>query len=464
MERKARLLVVGSLVCNQQELIDNLMDKGWYISAAGSLSQAEIHLTEAEHGAGILCLNKDNSMQDLKQVEQLVMRSDMEWMALLHETNLDDPMLCKLLGHLFIAYQTEPVDIAQVDCLMRHAVAMKRLRVEAIFAHEPNEHEIEQGDEFEMVGTVPAMRKIFDTIRRVASVDAPVFINGESGTGKELAAQAIHERSRRASAPFIAVNCGALPSNLIQSELFGYEKGAFTGASQQKIGQIEAATGGTLFLDEIGDLPLELQVNLLRFLEEKTIRPIGALDEKHVDVRVLSATHVDLEKAIEAGRFREDLYHRLNVLQVNIPPLKERQGDIEILAKFFFNKFSAEKSIKVRGFSQEALTIMRQYHWPGNIRELINRVRRAMVMCEQRLIKPADLGLERRSSNRNIITLEQARNSAEKDALISALSRNKYKVKKAAEELGVSRVTLYRLMEKHDLARKEESTVFLSPA
>ncbi|MGQ4877923.1 sigma 54-interacting transcriptional regulator [Billgrantia sp. LNSP4103-1] len=463
MENKARLLMVGSLGSSQKEFVNRMLEKGWCIDTASTLAQAEAHLAEAEHEAGIMCLS-DSSIVDLKRVERLVIRSDMEWMALLLQLELNDPMLCNTLGNLFMAYQPEPVDTDQVDCLMQHAVAMKRLRTEEAAALRHQASESEQRSAFEMVGTVPAMQKVFNTIRRVASVDAPVFISGESGTGKELAARAIHERSQRAEAPFVAVNCGALPSNLIQSELFGHEKGAFTGASQQKIGQIEAAAGGTLFLDEIGDLPLELQVNLLRFLEEKTIQRIGALDEIHVDVRVLSATHVDLEKAVEEGRFREDLYHRLNVLQVSIPPLRERQDDIEILAKFFFDKFIEEKSMKVRGFSQEALALMRQYHWPGNIRELINRVRRAMVMCEQRLIKPLDLGLERRTSNRNVITLEEARNSAEKEALICALSRNKHKVKKAADELGVSRVTLYRLMEKHQLARKGESSASLSSA
>jgi DNA-binding NtrC family response regulator len=456
MDNKARLLMVGTLANSQQGVVENMLERGWAVTTAGTLAQAEAMLAEDELEAGIFCLNEENT-RELKRIERLVIRSEMEWMALLHETGLEDPALCNILSNLFMAYQPEPIDIDQLDCLMQHAVAMKRLRTEEV-AHKP------LGSEFEMVGTVPAMKKVFDTIRRVASVDAPVFISGESGTGKELAARAVHERSQRASEPFVAVNCGALPSNLIQSELFGHEKGAFTGASQQKIGQIEAAAGGTLFLDEIGDLPLELQVNLLRFLEEKTIQRIGALDEIHVDVRILSATHVDLEKAVEEGRFREDLYHRLNVLQVNIPPLRERQDDIEILARFFFEKFIEEKSMKVRGFSQEALALMRQYHWPGNIRELINRVRRAMVMCEQRLIKPADLGLERRSSNRNVITLEQARNSAEKEALISALSRNKHKVKKAADELGVSRVTLYRLMEKHELTRKGEHDVPLTSA
>ncbi|MBA2777868.1 sigma-54 dependent transcriptional regulator [Billgrantia kenyensis] len=457
MENKARLLMVGSIQGNQQDFVGGMEDRGWKISPAKDLVQATAMLADAEHDAGIYCLSQGRT-SDLKAMEKMIIHSDMEWMALVDEAELEDPRLCKSLSKLFMAFQSRPVEIDQIDCLMQHAAAMKQLRKEGSYSAPHQEAE------FEMVGTVPVMKKLFDTIRRVASVDAPVFINGESGTGKELAARAIHERSQRASAPFVAVNCGALPNNLIQSELFGHEKGAFTGASQQKIGQIEAAAGGTLFLDEIGDLPLELQVNLLRFLEEKTIQRIGAIEEIHVDVRVLSATHVDLEKAVEEGRFREDLYHRLNVLQVSIPPLRERQEDIEVLAKFFFDKFIEDKSTNVRGFSQDALTLMRQYHWPGNIRELINRVRRAMVMCDQRLIKPTDLGLERRSSNRSIITLEQARNNAEKDALISALCRNKHNVKKAADELGVSRVTLYRLMEKHELTRKGEQTVSLSTA
>ena len=455
MEYKARLLMVGLLSTGQQEFVEVMSGKGWQVDTASTLSQAEALLTEKSYETGIFCLH-GCGYHDCKRIEQLIVRSGMEWMALLHEPELENPELCQILGNLFMAYQSEPIAIEQIDCLMQHAAAMKRLREEEFTQARPHGHE------FEMVGNVPAMQKVFDTLRRVTQVDAPVLIRGEPGTGKQLAARAIHEGSWRASEPFIAVNCGALPSNLIQSELFGHEKGAFTGANQQKIGQIEAAGGGTLFLDDIGNLPLELQGNLLRFLEEKTIQRIGAVDEIHVDVRVLSSSHVNLENAVEEGRFREDLYHRLNVLQVDMPPLRERQQDIEVLATFFFNQFIEEKSMKVRGFSQDALAVMQQYHWPGNIREFINRVRRAMVMCEQRLIKPADLGLERRELNRNAITLEEARNSAEKKALISALSRNRHKVKKAADELGVSRVTLYRLMEKHQLTRKSEAPAALS--
>ena len=456
MNNKSKLLMIGSLEYDQEQLTRRLNEKGWEISTVSTLDQAETVLSKNEHDVGLCALNQ-TSIMELNNLEKLMLHSEMEWVALVPSDKLDDPLLAKILVTLFMAFQLEPVDIEELDCLMLHAAAMTSLRKKHTGKTTSSE------EKFEMVGTVPAMQKVFNTIRRVASVDAPVFIQGESGTGKELAARAIHERSLRACAPFIAVNCGALPGNLIQSELFGHEKGAFTGANQRKIGQIEAASHGTLFLDEIGDLPLELQVNLLRFLEEKTIQRIGSVEETQVDVRVLSATHVDLEKAVEEGRFREDLYHRLNVLQVELPPLRQRQEDIEILAKFFFQKFIEDKPMKVKGFSQEALTLIRQYHWPGNIRELINRVRRAMVMCEQRLIKPADLGLERRYANRSLITLEQARNNAEKEALVSALCRNKYKVKKAAAELGVSRVTLYRLMEKHELTRKEEVAMPLAP-
>jgi DNA-binding NtrC family response regulator len=250
----------------------------------------------------------------------------------------------------------------------------------------------------------------------------------------------------------MAVNCGALPANLIQSELFGHEKGAFTGAHQRKIGRIEAAAGGTIFLDEIGDLSLDLQVNLLRFLQAKTIERVGGTQSLQVDVRVIAATHVDLERAVAEGRFREDLYYRLNVLHLRVPALRERENDIELLARFFFEKFAKEKNPQVRGFSQQALQVMNTYAWPGNVRELINRIRRAMVMCENRLMTPGDLGLERRSARRTIRTLVGARAAAEKEAIQYALRHTGNNVSRAARELRISRVTLYRLIEKYSIA------------
>ncbi|QJQ98329.1 sigma-54 dependent transcriptional regulator [Halomonas sp. PGE1] len=308
-----------------------------------------------------------------------------------------------------------------------------------------------------LVGSSPAIQTLMRDIDKIAAVDAPVLITGESGTGKELTARLIHTRSARHTGPFNAVNCGALPAGLIQSELFGHERGAFTGADRRKVGIIESTSGGTLFLDEIGDLPLELQVNLLRFLEDHRFLRLGAQRESEVDVRVLAATHVDLEGAVREGRFREDLYHRLNVLQARTPPLRERPEDIEQLANHFFQQFRREASRRVRGFSHDSLITMRQHAWPGNVRELINRVRRAMVMCEQRLITPDALGLERRNGlSREGLSLEQIRDGAEREAVIAALARNKQQVLHAARELGVSRATLYRLIEKHHLHRTLE--------
>ncbi|HGG60372.1 MAG TPA: sigma-54-dependent Fis family transcriptional regulator [Gammaproteobacteria bacterium] len=308
----------------------------------------------------------------------------------------------------------------------------------------------------EMVGNSAAMRPIFRQIGKMARVDAPVMINGESGTGKELAARRIHALSSRASKPFVAVNCAAIPHNLIHSELFGHEKGAFTGATQRKIGRIESANGGTIFLDEIGDLSLDLQVNLLRFLQEGTIERVGGTESMELDIRVISATHVDLAKAVEEGRFREDLYYRLNVLHLVLPALREREGDILDIAEANLRKFAAESpGSKARGFTEDAKRLMNVYHWPGNIRELVNLVRRAVAMCDKELISPEDLGLERRSPERNhIATLQEIREAAERKAIISALRRNRDNIAATARQLGVSRVTLYKLIDKYGLSKQ----------
>ncbi len=294
------------------------------------------------------------------------------------------------------------------------------------------------------------MQSLFRAIRKVAQNSAPAFIAGESGTGKELTAQAIHEASARASGPFIAINCGAIPPHLIQSELFGYEKGAFTGAHQRHIGWVEHANGGTLFLDEIGDLPLESQVSLLRFLQQGTITRLGGHQAIPLDLRIISATHVDLEAAQHHGGFRTDLFHRLCVLTLSVPPLRERGSDIVLLAEHILAQHANEASHRIRGFTPCALHAMMHYPWPGNVRELINRVRRALVMTDNRKISASDLHLEGYASISGQ-TLEEAREGAESDAIRTAIARNGFHMGMTARELAVSRVTLYRLMQKHGI-------------
>lgn len=447
MDTVHRLLAYANHGC-VPSLIREAEAHGWSVHYANAIQQTRELINSHTFQIGVMFL-EDSQELSSRDLEKVIEGNDLLWVALIDSSLLAKPEMIRLICQLFYAYHPLPINSDQLDSILRHTQRMAYLqRISNGIGHPVN-----SPDEYEMVGATPIMHQLFRAIRKVAAVDAPVFISGESGTGKELTARAIHERSPRAKGPFNAINCGSLPTNLIQAELFGYEKGAFTGANHRKIGKIEATSGGTLFLDEIGDLPYELQVNLLRFLEGHRVQRIGSLDETYVDIRVLAATHINLEQAVNEGRFREDLYHRLNVLQVQMPALRDRQDDIELLAKFFFEKFSNEKSAQVRGFSQEATIVLKQYDWPGNIRELINRIRRAMVMCESRLIRPTDLGLERRRHPRSVLSLEQVRNLAEHNAVKAALGRNNFKIQQAAKDLAVSRVTLYRLMEKHHIVR-----------
>ncbi|WP_311945308.1 sigma-54 interaction domain-containing protein [Halomonas piscis] len=452
MERDQRCWLVAEAPEKLGSLVARLEALGWTVTRPKAPFTSRC--LEDDEACLVGLVQLDGMTGDpLRQLESLLLHSRCLWFAILPDDALEDAARRSLVATLCHGFIEPGVDGAELGYLMRRAAALVQLQRQELALHRRTAPLSADIAEYEMVGTAPAMRTLFQTIRKVAAVDAPVLINGESGTGKELTAVAIHERSPRVSGVFHAINCGALPDQLIQSELFGHEKGAFTGAAQRKIGRIEAADAGTLFLDEIGDLPLEQQVNLLRFLETRRIQRVGGLSEIAVDVRILAATHVNLEEAVREGRFREDLYHRLNVLQVKVPALRDHPEDIEILARYFFERFIREKPGRLKGFSRDALQAMRDYSWPGNIRELINRVRRAMVMCDNRLIQPEDLGIERRQGPASGLSLCQARDEAERDALVAALQRNAHRVQAAARELDVSRVTIYRLMEKHGLAR-----------
>jgi len=313
-----------------------------------------------------------------------------------------------------------------------------------------------QGDSFEgMLGTSPRMQVVFDAIRKVATTDAPVLLLGESGTGKEMAARAIHQRSSRKDGAFVAINCSAIPETLLESELFGHEKGAFTGAHIQRKGRIENADGGTLFLDEIGEVPLPLQVKLLRFLQEQRIERVGGRQEIQVDTRVLAATNSDLKKNLGEGRFREDLYYRLAVVQIVLPPLRDREDDLPLLTQSFLQEFAAQNGKTGLAFRPEALRAMRLYAWPGNVRELQNRVRRAVIMSEGKRLTAQDLELALPATSAPGASLKEARESLEREMIQLALKKHSGKITAAAVDLGVSRPTLYELMDKLGIQRAE---------
>jgi two-component system NtrC family response regulator len=314
-----------------------------------------------------------------------------------------------------------------------------------------------RGSMFEdMIGSSPQMQGVFAFIRKVAGTSAPVLILGESGTGKEMAALALHRRSSQKDGPFIAVNCNAIPENLLESELFGHEKGAFTGAHMQRKGLVESAAGGTLFLDEIGDLPPAVQVKLLRFLQEKRFQRVGGRQEIASDARVIAATNADLKSAITQGKFREDLYFRLAVVVIHIPPLRERGDDVTFVAREFLQRYATQNGKTGMTFTPEALRAIAVHQWPGNVRELQNRVQRAVIMADGKRVAVSDMELTEAVDTLPPLSLKDAREAVERDMIQEALRRNRGRISAAAVELGVSRPTLYELMEKLGISKERE--------
>jgi two-component system NtrC family response regulator len=343
----------------------------------------------------------------------------------------------------------KPIDIDVLKIVIGRALYVSELERE----NRNLQRRLPAGSFEGIIGTSSQMQAVFDSVRKVASTDASVLIVGESGTGKELAARAIHRLSQRKSAPFVAINCGAIPENLLESELFGHEKGAFTGAHIQREGRIEAAQHGTLFLDEIGELPPSLQVKLLRFLQEQTVERVGGRKPIAVDTRVICATNTDLRKAMSEGRFREDLYYRIGVVIISIPPLRDRGEDIHLLATSLLKRLCAEHKRNLN-FSRKALDAIEAHPWPGNVRELENRLRRAVIMTEGGQISAADMELGGRHEAFECLGLVQARAALEKDLIEKSLLKNKGNLTRCAEELKISRPTLYELIEKLGIDRK----------
>ncbi len=419
-------------------------------------SESVFHATQSGCRVGVLMLTDSDDVAHLDGCASLLNTGTIAWVGMIAPELAADARVRECIGAYLFNFLLLPAHPDHTMLMLRHAWGMASMRSSCIT---PPGTPLEADPELAMVGKSDEMQRLFAQIRKVARSDASVLITGPSGTGKELAALAVHRQSARRQAPFVAVNCGAIAPQLLQSELFGYEKGAFTGALQRKIGRIESAKGGTLFLDEIGDMPLDMQVNLLRFLQEKMIVRVGGTDSHAIDVRVIAATHVDLTEAVARGRFREDLYYRINVVCIATPKLADRGGDIEDLAQHYLARFSRLHNRTVRGFSRAASEAMRYHAWPGNVRELVNRVQRAVVMAEGRYIQPEDLGFTRTASRDRLLSLEDARASTDREMINRALAQARNQIAQAASLLGVSRVTLYRLIEKYNIrARPVSST------
>ncbi|GBL45332.1 response regulatory protein [Sulfuriferula multivorans] len=339
-------------------------------------------------------------------------------------------------------FYQKPFDPQILDMIIARAFRVHGLEQENRVLQQQRPGEVMHG----IITSAPVMVRVCRTVEKVAPSDATVLLLGESGTGKEVLARALHRLSNRASERFVAINCAAIPEALLESELFGYEKGAFTGAAKQTIGKIEYASKGTLFLDEIGDLPQPLQAKLLRFLQERVIERLGGRGEIPVDVRVIGATHQNLENLIQAGSFRQDLYYRLSEISVTIPPLRERQGDAALLAHAFLEKFSTQQNRTLKGFTADAIETIEAHPWPGNVREMENVIKRAVIMAEGTQITAQDLGLKAGGAESEPLNLRQVREEADRRAVIRALGRTNGNIVQAAELLGVSRPTLYDLI------------------
>jgi len=346
-------------------------------------------------------------------------------------------------------FYQKPVNPETLDLILQRAYHIHSL--------EEQNRRLQEQQQAPLDGVIacdPGMLKICRTIEKLAPADVTCTLTGESGTGKEVLAKALHNLSPRHSKRMVAINCAAVPENLMESELFGYEKGAFTGANKRTLGKVETANEGTLFLDEIGDMPLALQAKLLRFLQERVVERVGGREEIPVDVRVVCATNKNLQEMVAEGTFREDLYYRICEMEIQIPPLRDRQGDKMLLARHFLRTFVEQMKASITGFSSEAAEAIEAYHWPGNIREMENRVKRAIVMCEEKQISSEDLGLVSEESLN--LNLRQVRFNAERAAILRALTMSDQNISATAKLLGVTRPTLYDLMKKYNISINSE--------
>lgn len=408
-------------------------------SAIGLLRRHEPPLVLLDLG---LPPDPDGATEGLATLQQILTLSPSTKVIVI-TGNLDRGNAVKAIGMGAYDFFQKPFEPEVLSILIGRALHVHALEAE--------NRRLSQTVQSPLAGLITAdesMLKVCRTIEKIAPTDVTVLLLGESGTGKEILARAVHALSPRVDRRFVAINCAAIPENLLESELFGYEKGAFTGAAKQTIGKIEYADQGTLFLDEIGDLPLPLQAKLLRFLQERVIERLGGRAEIPVDVRVVCATHQNLHNMIKDGRFREDLYYRLSEITISIPPLRDRPGDPVLLAQAFLERVAREHNRALKGLSPDALEALESYGWPGNVREMENLIKRAAIMADGPLINASDLGLSAKQGETIPFNLRQVRDEAERRAVTRALSRTQHNVAQTAELLGISRPTLYDLMSK----------------
>jgi two-component system NtrC family response regulator len=388
----------------------------------------------------------DGSTEGLATLQQILALAP-DTRVIVLTGNQDHNNAVKAIGMGAYDFHQKPVDPEVLNLVIQRAFFLHNLQQENRRMQQSQADSPLSG----VISRDPGMLKVCRTVEKVAPTSASVMLLGESGTGKEVLARAVHALSPRSKERFMAINCAAIPENLLESELFGYEKGAFTGAAKQTKGKVELAHGGTFFLDEVGDLPMPLQAKLLRFLQERVIERIGGHEEIPVDVRIVCATHQKLKDLCAQGRFREDLYYRLSEIVVTIPPMRQREGDAALLAHHFKNKFCAQESRSTLHFSPDALAAIEGYAWPGNVREMENCIKRAVIMADGNTIVADDLGLPDTDAEEAPLNLRQVRDEAEYRAIVKALARADGNIVKASEMLGISRPTMYDLMGRHGI-------------
>ncbi|MGB0750216.1 MAG: PEP-CTERM-box response regulator transcription factor [Magnetospiraceae bacterium] len=425
-------------------------DRGFKVFQAETRTAAMTVLRKEEPGVVILDLglppDPNGASEGLATLEE-ILAFDPSIKVVIASGNEDRANAVRAIQIGAYDFYPKPVDIEVLSLIIDRALRLRDLESENLRLVKLDESSPLR----RVVTSSPLMLQNCQLLERVAPATVNVLLTGESGTGKEVMARTLHDLSPRAKEPFIAINCASIPENLLESELFGHEKGSFTGAVRQQIGKVEQAHGGTLFLDEIGDMPLDLQAKILRFLQERTITRIGGRNEIKVDVRVVSATNKNLQEAIAEKSFREDLYYRLDEVTVHLPPLKAREGDSVLLAKFFLARYAKEMDRPVRGITEPALAAINAYAWPGNVRELESRIKRAVILADGKNLTPEDLGFSPDGEETSLPTLKQAREKAERAVINQAMAMTGGNVSAAARLLGVSRPTLYDLLKSLDL-------------